>query len=32
MTISERAVERRQDYDGASPFPGAEEHAPASRA
>lgn len=32
MTISERTVKSRQDYDGASPFPGGAEHAPASRA
>ncbi|TMR19938.1 acyl-CoA desaturase [Nonomuraea turkmeniaca] len=32
MTISEQPVKRRQDYDGTSPFPGAEEHAPAGRA
>ncbi|MEV4084537.1 acyl-CoA desaturase [Nonomuraea fuscirosea] len=31
MTISEQTVERRQVYDGASPFPGAEEHVPAGR-
>ncbi|MFC4114467.1 acyl-CoA desaturase [Nonomuraea zeae] len=31
MIISEQAAERRQDYDGASPFPGAEEHVTASR-
>ncbi|MEV1004140.1 fatty acid desaturase, partial [Nonomuraea sp. NPDC050202] len=30
-TISEQAAERRQDYDGTSPFPGAEEHVPAGR-
>lgn len=31
MTISERTVERQPDYDGASPFPETDEHAPASR-
>ncbi|MGP4102189.1 acyl-CoA desaturase, partial [Nonomuraea sp. KM90] len=31
MAITEPAVERRQDYDGSAPFPGAEEHDPASR-
>ncbi|MEV4020027.1 acyl-CoA desaturase [Nonomuraea angiospora] len=28
MTFSEQPVKDRQDYDGASPFPGAEEHLP----
>jgi stearoyl-CoA desaturase (delta-9 desaturase) len=28
MTVSEQAAERRQDYDGASPFPEAAGHAP----
>ncbi|MFI7696091.1 acyl-CoA desaturase [Nonomuraea sp. NPDC049655] len=32
MTVSERPVQRRQDYDGTSPFPGAGEHVPAGRA
>ncbi|MFI6604745.1 acyl-CoA desaturase [Nonomuraea sp. NPDC050536] len=31
MTISERPVQSRQDYDGRSPFPGAHEHPAASR-
>ncbi|MEV5560298.1 acyl-CoA desaturase [Nonomuraea wenchangensis] len=31
MPVSEQAVQHRQDYDGASPFPGAEEHVPAGR-
>jgi stearoyl-CoA desaturase (Delta-9 desaturase) len=32
MTMSAQQVKSRQDYDGTSPFPGAEEHAPAGRA
>jgi stearoyl-CoA desaturase (delta-9 desaturase) len=32
MSISEQPVKDRQDYDGTSPFPGAEEHPPAGRA
>ncbi|MFG6200491.1 acyl-CoA desaturase [Nonomuraea sp. JJY05] len=32
MSISEQPVKDRQDYDGASPFPGAEEHPPVGRA
>src|SRR5690242_10389069 len=32
MTFSEQPVKDRQDYDGASPFPGAEEHLPAGGA
>ncbi|MFI7706896.1 acyl-CoA desaturase [Nonomuraea sp. NPDC049480] len=32
MPVSERLVKDRLDYDGASPFPGAEEHPPAGRA
>ncbi|MGW0809064.1 acyl-CoA desaturase [Nonomuraea sp. NPDC002799] len=32
MTISEQPVRDRQDYDGVSPFPGAEQHAPAGKA
>ncbi|GAA2408827.1 acyl-CoA desaturase [Nonomuraea africana] len=32
MTISERTVRRREDYDGVSPFPQAAQHAPAGRA
>ncbi|MEU7900769.1 fatty acid desaturase [Nonomuraea sp. NPDC049152] len=32
MTISERTVKHRHDYDGASAFPDADEHAPAGRA
>ncbi|MFC4536233.1 acyl-CoA desaturase [Sphaerisporangium dianthi] len=32
MTISERPVKRREDYDGLAPFPGAEEQAPAGGA
>ncbi|MFG6196518.1 hypothetical protein [Nonomuraea sp. JJY05] len=28
MTLSEQPVKDRQNYDGASPFPGAEEHLP----
>ncbi|MEV0148972.1 MULTISPECIES: fatty acid desaturase [unclassified Nonomuraea] len=31
MTIAEQPARHRQDYDGASPFPGAEDHAPAGR-
>ncbi len=31
MTTDNLAAERRQDYDGTSPFPGAEEHVPAGR-
>ncbi|MEV4285617.1 acyl-CoA desaturase [Nonomuraea bangladeshensis] len=31
MPVSEQARQHRQDYDGASPFPGAEEHVPAGR-
>ncbi|TKK89507.1 acyl-CoA desaturase [Herbidospora galbida] len=31
MSIDNLAAERRQDYDGTSPFPGAEEHVPAGR-
>lgn len=31
MTISEQVAERRQDYDGTSPFPEAEERVPAGR-
>ncbi|MFB4273509.1 hypothetical protein [Nonomuraea sp. GTA35] len=29
--VSEQAAERRQDYDGTSPFPGAEEYVAAGR-
>ncbi|RVX44964.1 stearoyl-CoA desaturase (delta-9 desaturase) [Nonomuraea polychroma] len=32
MPVSEQPVKDRQDYDGASPFPGAEEHVSAGRA
>lgn len=32
MTNSERVMQRREAYDGVSPFPGAEEHAPIGRA
>ncbi|NAS23896.1 acyl-CoA desaturase [Herbidospora sp. NEAU-GS84] len=31
MSIDNLAAEHRQDYDGTSPFPGAEEHIPAGR-